>query len=140
MSPTHVDELRGSLRAEPCACGGWVAADPDYPMEGVQQHQASEAHRCWRMRGGMVQIDLWWADRGLLVENNSSRLWTTSDDTALIEDVSHARIRAQNVAQRGPARVFRRVIVDDTDETTSTLGGASQSAYRGRPVTVAARP
>lgn len=47
MSPTHVDELRGSLRAEPCACGGWVAADPDYPMQGMQAHQEGEQHRGW---------------------------------------------------------------------------------------------
>ncbi len=36
-----------------CTCGGWIVADRDCPSEGVREHQASEAHRHWRMERGL---------------------------------------------------------------------------------------
>ena len=32
----------------PCACRGIVLADPDAPMQGVQEHNAGPQHQLWR--------------------------------------------------------------------------------------------
>ena len=58
MSDWKPTELDGRLPADylfhnrhiegrPCACGGFVWADPDDPEEGVKAHNATLAHMAW---------------------------------------------------------------------------------------------
>lgn len=41
LAPAHEE-------ARPCACGGIVVADPDWPLASVIEHQATERHQLWR--------------------------------------------------------------------------------------------
>ena len=38
------------LRTLPCACGGFVTADPENPAKGVQRHQLRPEHAAWADR------------------------------------------------------------------------------------------
>lgn len=35
---------------KPCACRGWIEADPWAPAPGVSEHQATALHQVWRER------------------------------------------------------------------------------------------
>lgn len=39
-------------QARPCACGGVVTADPEFPTAGVKYHRMTWRHQAWIKAGG----------------------------------------------------------------------------------------
>ena len=44
--------MASRLERRPCACGGWVTADPDAPGAGVALHNSIGRHVAWRAAHG----------------------------------------------------------------------------------------
>ena len=53
----RASDAPGGRRAEPCACTGWIVADPlsheSAVREAMRAHQATPLHVAWREREGL---------------------------------------------------------------------------------------
>lgn len=47
------------LQTLPCACGGYVTADPERPAPGVAAHQFTGRHKAWRSARGDDDPGTW---------------------------------------------------------------------------------